>query len=486
MIEVPLAASVQASSRPRVTSRARMRGVLISSVTLLLGVALLAQGTSAQQAASTSGKTAASARTGAGGSRVDTVIALVKGGMSETMVIKTLRREGKTFTLSTSDLLKLQKAGVSEAIIEAMTDPGAGGAGGGAGGGDGASPVVTPASARSDGGAAHDSAGSSAGFPPDLPDIGTGVRKRRVAIDAFDYSTVTTWVNYWFNNNQNIGEGIRSMLAVRLGPSKFITMVERKKLEGVMKEQDTSNSNRFKKGTQAKIGQLAGADVMLYGDIVIFGRDDTTKRKSLGAIIGHFSPIGGKIAMMNKEEKAVVGINLRLVDAETGEQIETAEARGESSRSSKDYAGVLGIKGAAVGGASDMTSSNFQQTIIGEATSNAVLEIVRILEAKLPQLPSKPRQIEGRVASVTGGGAYLSVGTDDGVARGDRFEILKINGEIRDPVTKDVIDIDAVKIGELVVDNVRDRTATGRYGGQPLSATYATTGKGYAARLVVR
>ena len=48
---------------------------------------------------------------------------------------------------------------------------------------------------------------------------------------------------------------------------------------------------------------------------------------------------------MNKEEKAVVGINLRLVDAETGEVIETAEARGESSRKSKDYAGVLGVKG---------------------------------------------------------------------------------------------------------------------------------------------
>jgi hypothetical protein len=60
-----------------------------------------------------------------------------------------------------------------------------------------------------------------------------------------------------------------------------------------------------------------------------------------------------------------------------------------------------------------------------------------------------------------------------------------INGEIRDPVSKDVIDLDAVKIGELVADGVRDRTATGAYGGQPLSAAYVTAaGKGYAARLL--
>ena len=58
-------------------------------------------------------------------SGVDTVIALVKGGMSEALVIKTLKREGKAYTLSAADLLKLQKAGVSENVIEVMTDPGA-------------------------------------------------------------------------------------------------------------------------------------------------------------------------------------------------------------------------------------------------------------------------------------------------------------------------------------------------------------------------
>ena len=177
-----------------------------------------------------------------------------------------------------------------------------------------------------------------------------------------------------------------------------------------------------------------------------------------------------------REEKAVVGINLRLIDTETGEVIQTAEARGESSRSSKDYAGLLGVQGAAVGGASNMTSSNFQQTIIGEATSNAVTKIAEFLESRVPQLPAKPRAIEGRLATLAAGNATLAVGSNDGVLRGDRFEILQINGEIRDPVTKDVIDIDAVKIGELVVDTVRDRMASGAYGGQPLSS--------YAARLM--
>jgi curli biogenesis system outer membrane secretion channel CsgG len=296
-------------------------------------------------------------------------------------------------------------------------------------------------------------------------------------------------VQYWFNSPFNIGDGIRAMLTVRMAQSGGITLLEREKIDQIMKEQDFAASNRVKQGTGARIGQLSGADVNLYGDIVIFGRDDTTRRKGAAAVVGGlFGRAAGALVAFNKEEKAIVGINLRLVDTETGEVIETAEARGESSRSSKDYAGVLGGAGAgaygAAGGGVSMTSSNFQQTIIGEATSNAVTKVVEYLESRVPQLPAKPRSVEGRVAVVGAGTATLAVGSNDGVLRGDRFEILQINGEIRDPATKEVIDIDAVKIGELVVDTVRDRTASGAYGGQPLSAGFvAQPGRGYAARL---
>jgi len=411
-------------------------------------------------------------------SGVDTVIALVKGGMSEALVVRTLQREGKTYTLSTADLLKLQGAGVSEAIIHAMTEPGSAAAAAPA-------PARTPAVVTAAAEVPAVARGSATAFPPDLAEVAAS-KKRRLAVRPFDYSTVTTWVNFWFNNNVNIGEGIRAMLTVRMDKSKNITLLERTNIQDVMKEQDFGASNRVKKGTNARVGQLSGADAMLYGDIVIFGRDDTTKRKGLGAAIGRFNPVAGAVVTLNKEEKAVVGINLRLVDTETGEVIETAEARGESSRKSKDYGALLGVSGVGVGaGGVSMTSSNFQQTIIGEATSNAVTKIVEFLEARIPQLPAKPRDIEGRVATVGTGTIVLNVGSQDGVLRGDRFEILQINGEIKDPTTREVIDIDAVKIGEFVADGVREKTASGAYGGQPLSAPYVTaSGKGYAARLM--
>jgi len=301
-----------------------LRGVIMRAIsTCVLAGFLAAAAVVGAQAQTKIPKPAPPPAPKAAASGVDTVIALVKGGMSEALVIKTLQAEGKTHTLTTADLLKLQAAGVSEGIMHAMTEPKDASAATATAAAPTAAPAAAPAAL----------AKGATAYPPDLADLPAS-RKRRLAVQPFDYSTVTTWVNYWFNNNTNIGEGIRAMLTVRMDQSKNITLLERTNIQDVMKEQDFGASNRVRKGTNARVGQLSGADAMLYGDIVIFGRDDTTKRKALGAALGRFSPVAGAVATLNKEEKAVVGINLRLVDTETGEVIETAEARGESSRKS--------------------------------------------------------------------------------------------------------------------------------------------------------
>src|SRR6185295_251196 len=75
-------------------------------------------------------------------------------------------------------------------------------------------------------GAVAEAGGAVTAFPPDLSDV-PSTRKRRLAVRPFDYSTVMNWVQYWFNNPVNIGEGIRAMLTVRMAQAKNITLLER-------------------------------------------------------------------------------------------------------------------------------------------------------------------------------------------------------------------------------------------------------------------
>jgi curli biogenesis system outer membrane secretion channel CsgG len=311
--------------------------------------------------------------------------------------------------------------------------------------------------------------------------VAAAPQKRRIAVEAFDYSAVRTWVTFWFNSDVNIGQGIRSMMVVRMAKSNKVTLLEREKLQGLMREQDLGASNRFAQGTKARIGRLKGADAILYGDIVIFGRDDAKKGSALGGVSRSLGGVFGRVANATKEDKAVVGINYRIVDAETGEVLDTGEARGESSRRSTNWGAIVGKGGNAAAGGYDMTSSNFQETIIGEATSNAVDGLIAQLDQKVANIGPKQMDIEGRVASISGSTVYLNVGANDGVQSGDRFEIHQIISEIVDPDTKEVLDKQTARVGELVVSSVRERVSSGQYSGQALSPT---SPKGYAARKI--
>ncbi len=75
------------------------------------------------------------------------------------------------------------------------------------------------------------------------------------------------------------------MLIKRMADANKVVVVERAKINQLMAEQDRNASNRVKQGSGARVGQISGADAVLAGDIVIFGRDD--KKTNIGG--GGFS-----------------------------------------------------------------------------------------------------------------------------------------------------------------------------------------------------
>jgi hypothetical protein len=79
---------------------------------------------------------------------VDAVIELVKSGTPENLVVKTIQKSGKSYTLAPADVLRLRKARVGDKVIEAMMD---------------ASPTSAPAPSRSKAVAAEANSSSSPG-----------------------------------------------------------------------------------------------------------------------------------------------------------------------------------------------------------------------------------------------------------------------------------------------------------------------------------
>jgi len=389
-------------------------------------------------------------------SPVESVIESVKAGLSESLIVRTLKRDNKPLDLTPADLVKLKDAGVSENIISVMLDPASNPAPAAA-----AAPAPAPAPAAAPAPAPEPVATAAAAPAPSAAT--TQAEKKRVIVDEFDYSTVKTAVQSVFNTQQDIGKGIRAMLVTRLAQANKVVIVERAKMATLTKEQDFNASNRVKQGTGARVGQISGADALLSGDIVVFGRDDKKRSVRGGGLIG--GVIGG-IAASKNEDKAVVTIDYRLIDAETSEIIATGEAKGESVRKGNALGAIGGALGKGVAGVQvDMTSSNFAQTIIGEATQDCVNKLADILLGQTANMKKAVRPVEGRVADVSGRTLTLNVGGNDGVNVGETFEILRIVREVKDPVTKETLDVVTEKTGEMTITNVRDKIATGSYSG---------------------
>ncbi|MFY9751211.1 MAG: CsgG/HfaB family protein [Candidatus Acidiferrales bacterium] len=282
--------------------------------------------------------------------------------------------------------------------------------------------------------------------------------KKRVAILNFDYGTVQSSVDAVFGSNQDIGKGISDLLVQKLVQDGKYSVIERAALDKVLAEQNFSNSDRADSSTAAKIGRVLGVDAIITGSITQFGRDDKNTTVGGGGIggLGRFG-IGG---VSSHSYKAVVGITARLVDTSTAEILSAVTGTGQSTRSGTSLAGSGGSWGGAGGGGLDMSSSNFGNTLLGEATHQAVDSLATQLDASAATLPVHKVEVSGLVADVSGNTLILNVGGKAGVKVGDVLEISRAVRTVKDPATGKVLKTITNKIGEATVTQVDDDSAT--------------------------
>lgn len=293
-----------------------------------------------------------------------------------------------------------------------------------------------------------------------------GQGKRSLAVEDFDFSTVRDVSAAIFGTQVDLGKGMSALMVKRIAQGGKFTVVERNKVGTVLKEQDFGASGRVKKGTQARIGQIRGADFTIMGDVVVFGRDDRRRSGAVGVMVPGAGGVGG---LKNNEGKAVVVLNFRMVDNESSEIVMAGEARGESKRSSRGGLAGVFAGGVGVGGGVDFTAANFAETIIGEAVIDACDKLAAQVNAQAGGVAgARQIDIEGRVAAVEGGSVYINVGSSAGVQVGDTFAVSRIVKEVKDPVTKEVLDVVTAPLGTLQITTVRERIAIGAFtGGQP-------------------
>jgi curli biogenesis system outer membrane secretion channel CsgG len=195
-----------------------------------------------------------------------------------------------------------------------------------------------------------------------------------VAVLDFDFGTV----DQWWSGNWDIGKGIADMLVDELVNDGSFRMIERRKIDAVLAEQDFSNSDRAdpSAATMAAIGKALGVKYLVVGSITKFGTESSKRGFTGGGLGGRL--LGGATVGTSKG-KASVGLTARILDTATGEIMVSKRGEGTSKRSGL----LLGGVGGGVFGGMEMGSSDFRETVLGEATEIAVRDTAeKLIESK--------------------------------------------------------------------------------------------------------
>lgn len=300
-------------------------------------------------------------------------------------------------------------------------------------------------------------AGTAAGILERPASAQTAPKRRpRIAVLDFDYGTVQSYTNGMFGSNVDVGKGITDLLITGLVKDGTFSIIERQALEKIMAEQNFSNSQRADSTSAARLGKLLGVDAIIVGSITQFGNE--TKKVGIGGGGGSWGGYGlGGVGHSNS--KANVSITARIVNVDTGEILGVAEGTGTSSRSSTSLLGGGGHGWSSGNGNVNFGSSDFQATIIGEATKQAVDKLTADVVSNAPKIAVRTITIDGLVAAVDGGQIVLNVGKKAGVNVGDQLEVVRVTKEIKDPTTGDVIRRLTSSIGIIKATDVDDASA---------------------------
>ena len=122
-----------------------------------------------------------------------------------------------------------------------------------------------------------------------------------------EFNNTATGVYWW---GGGVGWELSGMLTNELANTKKFRMVERAKLEPVLREQNLAAGGRVTKGTGAKIGSLTGAKYLVMGTVSAF-------EKNVAGTGGGFSISG--ISIGGKKKSAYIAVDLRVVDTTSGE-----------------------------------------------------------------------------------------------------------------------------------------------------------------------
>jgi len=190
--------------------------------------------------------------------------------------------------------------------------------------------------------------------------LGAKEAKPRVGVLRFTNHTHAGW---W---SARVGDELSDMLASELASTDAFQVLERRELEAVLGEQDLGESGRIDRATRAKLGKIKGARYLVAATVSAY-------EEHVSGGSGGVSYRG--ISLGGKKERTYIAVDLKVIQTETGEIVDTRTIEAESKGAG------LGA-GLSVGGF-HVAGGGYEKTPAGKAIRACVIYCAEYLTCSL-------------------------------------------------------------------------------------------------------
>jgi curli biogenesis system outer membrane secretion channel CsgG len=239
----------------------------------------------------------------------------------------------------------------------------------------------------------------------------------------------------------DIGEGLAEMLSTELLKTNRFILIERQALQEILREQELGQTGLVRSGSAPKTGALAGAQLLIKGVVSEFqykaaGNDGGFSYKGLN--------FGGK------SKTAHVGIDVRVIDATSGQIIASEYASAQATSSGFNLGFDKAGEPLKIGGGS------FKKTPLGKATRDAMRQAVSFIIKH-----SQNVEWKASVVKASGGKIFINRGSSSNVRAGDKFAVYSKGDSLIDPETGLDLGSEEEFSGVLVITTVKKKYAIG-------------------------
>ncbi|MFY9859783.1 MAG: CsgG/HfaB family protein [Candidatus Cybelea sp.] len=269
----------------------------------------------------------------------------------------------------------------------------------------------------------------------------------RPPIAVLDFSTQGL-TSDWYGNFKP-GVALSDLLTDQMVNGGRFNVLDRTHLSSTLGEHQLAASGEVDPASAIKAGQLVGAHYLVTGNIIQLDQTGQSGASAGSLLPGPFGAAAGGVST----HRVTIKVAVRVIDAKTGQIVQSFSDEASRSGTSWNASGVSGYAGGSY------SNEQFVNSDMGHLIDDEASKIAASLDpSHFNSGPVAPK-LTGHIAQVSGQTVIINIGSNNGVQPGQTFLIVKSKSLV-DPTTHQTLHVDE-NVGRLQIDTVSSNAAVG-------------------------